>query len=627
MKLDLIPQPKRIRIPGGAFAVPQRGTIGITGEALAHVAQGARSLLGRPYAIGVSVPGVRDVARIALRDDLQPGGYRLRVDSGGITLEAESAEAAFHGLQTLRQIVRQSPAGRLPAVAIDDGPDFRHRGLYYDVCRGRVPTRESLLRLADRLAAYKINELQLYIEHTFRCRGHPLIGRGASPLTAEDILALDAHCRARHIELVPSLASFGHLATVLRHPPYRHLAEDWGIGKYLSPEAEKLRGWMRHGGWTLSPANPEGYRFLDSLFAEFLPLFSSTRFNVCCDETWDLGLGQSYALCRRKGRGRVYLGHILRLRELAARYGKRIMFWGDIIRHYPELIADIPKDVTVLDWGYSHNHPFDRVRDFRRAGVPFYVCPGTSSWVSLFPRLPEATANIHGFAEAGRREGAVGLLNTDWGDGGHYNFMEYSWHGYLFGAEQAWNTGADRASFTGRFTRLFLRDRDPALPRAIEALGEISHLAWGPCYQSIWQHLYFAPRGHALFTPKPDKAYEVRRGRIRHVTLTLDAPLGHRTLARLAAVRRTLAAAARRRGTDPERVLPYWLFAADTLAHAARKLAVLGGGGRDTAAARQALKREMRALVRRFKRLWLARNRPSEIRITLARYRKAIQSL
>jgi hypothetical protein len=74
-------------------------------------------------------------------------------------------------------------------------------------------------------------------------------------------------------------------------------------------------------------------------------------------------------------------------------------------------------------------------------------------------------------------------------------------------------------------------------------------------------------------------------------------------------------------------VLPYWLFAVDTIAHAARKLTVLAPGGRDTPAARRALRREMADLKARFIRLWLARNRRSEIAITLANYNQAIRTM
>ena len=622
MKLALIPQPHKLVLDKGSFRIPASGAIAISDSSLYPVAEQAKAIFRR-YTVGAGVRQAPDPVRIVLRKGLRPGGYRLAITDAAVRLEAQSPAAAFHGLQTLIQIATQSPAGRLPRLHIDDWPDFQDRGVYYDVCRGRVPKLARLMEQVAVLSHFKINQYQLYMEHTFRFRGHPDIGKGASPLSAEDILVLDAWCRESNVNLVPSLASFGHLATVLKHPQYRHLAEDWGVGKYTHPES---KGWGARG-WSLSPANPKIYSFLDSLYSEFLPVFSDKRFNVCCDETWDLGWGQTHELCKKLGKGRVYLNHIVKLNRLSRKYGKKIMFWGDIIRHYPDLIKDIPKDALVLDWGYGFNHPFDRIRDFRRAGLDFYACPGTSAWVSLFPRLYEAMANIHGFAAAARKNKGLGVLNTDWGDGGHYNFMEYSWHGYLFGAEQSWNVDADRKTFTARFAKLFFGADDPALVRAIETLGEVTHLNVGGYYQSVWQHLLFALPGQDIFAPARKDAWFCRDGRIRRGKIALDAKLGRNTLARLATVRKAFLDVARKPGTDPHRVLPYWTFAVDTIAHAAKNLTVLGAGGKDTAAARKALKRDLTSLMRQFEKLWMARNRPSEIRVTLQRYRKAIQAL
>lgn len=621
----LLPQPQKLTLDHGSFALPATGTIGICCQEL-HPAAAVAAGLFRRVTINIAVRGVADTLTLAVNARLKPGGYRLRVSAQGVRIEGQSAAAVAYGVQTLRQLAAQASGGRLPCLRIDDWPDFADRGVYYDVCRGRMPKLEELFQLADNLARYKINQLQLYIEHTFAFRGHPKIGKGASPLTAEDILALDAFCAGRGIELVPSLASFGHLSPVLSIPEYRHLAEDWGIGKFVAPKDE-LPAWFSCKAWTLSPANPDIYPFLDSLFAEFLPLFRSPRFNICCDETWDLGLGQSYALCKKLGKGVVYLNHIKKVRNLCRKYGKKVMFWGDIIRHHPELIKDIPKDVTVLDWGYGYKHPFDRIKDFKKVGLPFYACPGTSSWVSLFPRLPEAMANIAGFAAAGHKYGARGLLNTDWGDGGHYNFMEFSWHGYLFGAEQGWNTKADQASFTARFAKVFFNSDERALVDAINTLGEVSHLG-GPYYQSIWQHVFFAAPGDKVLShADPIDMSVANNGTIAIRKQRFDAKLGREHLARLVLVRQVLVAQAARKDGDPAAVLDYWIFALDTIAHAARKLTVLGSSGRDTKAARQQLKQEQRELLRRFQALWFARNRTSEIRVTLERYRQAIKAL
>jgi hypothetical protein len=558
-------------------------------------------------------------------NELPSEGYQLRIGEEGVLLRTGSLAGARHGVRTLSQLAGQGKPGVLPQLVIRDWPDITHRGVYYDVTRGRVPTLESLLGLADRLAAHKINELQLYIEHTFRFEKHPAIGRGASPLTASDIRELDAYCLERGIELVPSLATFGHLATVLKHKPYRHLAEDWGVGRYLASD-EEIGNARRIKGWTLSPANREIYTFLESLFEEFLPCFSSSRFNICCDETWDLGYGQTYELCKKKGKGRVYLDHIVRVDKLAKKFGKKTQFWGDIIRHYPELISRIPKDVTVLDWGYSSNHRFNTLKDFTQTGLKTYACPGTSSWVCLFPRLHESAANICGFASAAKRHGAAGLLNTDWGDGGHYNFMEYSWYGYLLGAEQAWNCRADKASFPARFAKLFFGVEGKDFRDAVEKLGDISHLNLPGYYQSIWLHLFFARPQDPVLHLSRTQASTCRKGVIRKEAVHVNAALGKRTLGQLDKIRDVLLRHKGKRGVDPNRVLAYWIFAVDTHRHAARKLSMLGQGGEDSRANRQVLRREMRSLMRRFEKLWMARNRRSEIRITLKRYRRAIDS-
>ena len=612
MKIVFVPEPQQVVFQDGFFDIPGKGAIGIASQALYPTARKARELFPK-LSINISAGALKDVLSLRLDGALRPGGYRLVVAKDGALLAGASAEAVHHGLMTLLQLAAQSPAGKLPLVEINDHPDIPERGVYYDVTRGRVPKLERLKQLADTLSRYKINQLQLYIEHTFAFRGHPDIGKGASPLTAEDILELDAYCQERHVELVPSLASFGHLSTVLKHPRYHQLAEDWGVGKYVTPDKGRrqwLEEWLkssRQYAFTLSPANPDVYEFLDSRFAEFLPLFSSGRFNVCCDETVDLGDGQSHALCERLGKGRVYLGHILKLHGLCGKYGKKMMFWGDIMRHYPELIPEIPKDVVVLDWGYEATHNFEAVADFQRNGTAFYACPGVSSWGVLFPQLPKAAANIAGFAAAASRHGAQGLLCTDWGDGGHYNFMEHSWHGHLFAAEQGWNTKADQKTYTARFSRLFLGSDDPALAAALDELGAISDSEVAEQSGNLWKRLFFAYQGNPVF---PSGG-------------ALTAQLGRDTLKRLAHIRAVFKAHASRRGEDALGVLPYWLFAVDTLRHAARKLAVHGYGGKVTAKARAGLVAEFAALKERFRALWLERSRPSEIRITLDAYRKA----
>ncbi|MHB0937719.1 MAG: beta-N-acetylhexosaminidase [Armatimonadota bacterium] len=619
--LKFIPEPKQVTPGSGVLHLPRRATIAIADGALYDTACLAREVLGGGEICAAA--GLADTLVILLTPTLPKEGYHLAITPDGITLQAADAAGAFYGVQTLAQVARQSPPGTLVSVTVDDAPDFPDRGVYYDVCRGRVAALDRLKEQADLLAHYKINQIQLYMEHTFRFRQHPEIGKNASPLTAEDILELDAFCRARHIELVPSLAAFGHLATVLNLPQYRHLAEDWGEGRYEDPEA---KSWWATG-WSLTPAREESYVFLKELFDELLPCFSSKRFNVCCDENYDLGWGQSYRMAQKMGKGRLYLSHIVRLRDLAASHGKQIMFWGDIIRHYPELIPEIPTDVTVLDWGYEGWMDFDRVKDFTATGLPSYGCPSVCGYVTLFPRVFESADNIAGWAQACKQHGGTGILNTDWGDGGHYNFMECAWPGYLFGAEQSWNANADRASFWARFNKLFLAIEAPEFLDAFIDLGDIAQVAADGFYQSFWRHVFFAAPGDEVLKSVTRKMNVSTRGVREMQDVAVNAALGREAQVKLEGVRQVMAAYTDNPDVDPHEVLPYWLFAVDALLHAAKKLAVLGDGGTDTPAARQALAGEMLILRDRFQSLWYARSRPSEIHVTLGYYDHAIEGL
>jgi hexosaminidase len=382
-----------------------------------------------------------------------PEGYALSIGQQRLLVLATAERGLFYGVQTLRQLLRTQ--GRLlPALSIRDWPVLPNRGVMLDVSRGKVPTLETLFRLVENLAAYKYNHVQLYIEHPFHFPSHPEIGAGSDPLTADDILALDAHCRAHHVELVPNLQSFGHLRRLLSLPRYAHLDEV---------------GWQ----WSLTPAREETYQLLDELYADFLPNFTSSWLNVDCDETWDLGTGQSRALAERLGKGRLYLQHILRVRDLAAKYGRRIMVWADILLHFPDLVAELPDDIVLLDWWYEAQDHYPSAALLGSLGRTFWVCPGTSSWNTLFPRIENAIGNIRTFVRDGLAAGASGMLLTDWGDYGHYQLLSLSWYPYLFGAAVAWSgPDIELDHFDRAFALLFLdRPADDASVRAIHRLG------------------------------------------------------------------------------------------------------------------------------------------------------------
>ena len=519
------------------------------------------------------------------RESSNPRGesYALDIEPNRIALRAGDDAGMFYAHQTLEQIRRQSP-DRLPCLRIVDGPDFPHRGVMLDVSRDKVPTMRTLFELVDLFAHLKLNQLQLYTEHTFAYSKHREVWEHASPMTADEIRQLDAYCRARFIELVPNQNSFGHMERWLKHPRYKPLGEvedgftfPWGI---------------RHeGGFSLNPLDPRSLKLIEGLYDELLPNFTSTQLNVGCDETFDLGLGKSKAECERRGKDRVYVEFLLRIYDAVKRRGRSMQFWGDIILHSPELIRELPRDVIALNWGYDWNHPFEKeTRAFADAGLPFYVCPGTSSWLSFGGKIDNAIANLRSAAENGLNSGATGYLNTDWGDWGHHQYLPISYLGLAYGAALAWCYAANRDLPLSRALDVHVfRDRAGVMGRVMHDLGNVYQAIKQPMGNSsrLFWVLVGGDERKRLYEMITRDEYDEAESRVNAAVAPLDRSRMDRA--------------------DADLIKDELRNAAAMLRHACRRgrwlLARTGDRPSNMA-------QELRGIIEEHQRLWLARNRP-----------------
>ena len=602
----LIPQPYQIASRDGSFTLDHATRILLHSEASAEtrfaaydLTQWVERVTGLPPAIETAGDATPTVNTIALRleatdadsGNLGPEGYHLTIDPNSVTISASGEAGLFYGVQTLAQVLRT--CGRvLPALAITDKPVLAQRGLMLDISRARVPTVDFLKRLISRLAHFKINQFQLYTEHTFLVKSRREFGEAMGALTPEEIVELDGYCQARHIELVPNFQSFGHQRHLLSLPEYEHLAE--------TP-------WK----WTLTPAREETYQMLDEVYTALLPLFASSQFNIDCDETYDHGLGQSKSLAAERGKAQLYLDHILRLRDLAGQHGKRIQMWADILFDHPELIPAVPDDITLLDWRYEDQPSYPTVEAIAKAGRRFMVCPGTSSWNAPFPRLSNALGNIQGYVRAGIEHGAMGMLNTDWGDHGHYQQPSGSFYPYVFGAETGW-TGAKTspADFDVKVGPLLFGDWSGRVVNAVHGLARmIEHPAFlKPNRSEVAYALFDDPLAGKLVETPPAVVAELR-----------------------AAAEEAAAAFA---SLDDEQMRTELSFVAYQVAFVADKLATsyaLRAAIRNGAnsllpfADQLARQREQLAAMRaEFERLWLANSKRSEIQKNLDYYDGAL---
>lgn len=370
--------------------------------------------------------------RIQYREGMEDQEYRIRISEKGVELTASHPTGILYGIQTMTQMIEQEGAV-LPCLFIHDYPEIKTRGYFYDVTRGRIPTMDFLKKWIDLLAKYKYNQFQLYMEHTFLFRGMSEVWRDDTPITAEEILELDEYCAERNIELVPSIATFGHLYKVLRTRTYRHLCEREDLADAPFGFVDR----MEHH--TLDTSNEESFLLVKRLMDEFIPLFRSDKFNLCGDETFDLGKGKSRKLLEEMGEAHLYLGFVGKLCGYLISKGKQPMLWGDIICKFPEAVDGLPRQAICLNWGYDGDVTGENTRKLAEAGVHFYNCPGVNGWDQFVNRIRVSYDNISKMCSYARKYHGEGILNTDWGDCGHVNHPDMSIIGLIYGAEFSWN--------------------------------------------------------------------------------------------------------------------------------------------------------------------------------------------
>jgi hexosaminidase len=390
---------------------------------------------------------------------LNDEGYILLANSNQVIVAGKTLTGTFYGLQTLKQLVRGEGANAfIPGVKIVDWPTMRWRAVSDDISRGPVPTVDYIKRQIRTEAFFKLNMHSFYMEHTFASESHPLIGPPGGSLTPAEIRELVAYARRFHVELVPEQQTFGHLHKALRLEKYADLAET-PYGDVLSPQQEG------------------SYKLVADWYAELNELFPGRFFHIGADETFELGEGQSREAARARGVGAIYFEHLNRVREVLKPHNRRLMFWGDIALHHPELIGNIPKDMIVMNWQYGVRDDFaNSISPFKNAGLEQFVCPGAQNWNQVFPNLDAATKNISVFVRDGQKVNAMGMMNTTWDDDGE-SLFEMAWYPIVLGAAASWQEGTVHIEeFDRDFDWAFFRNDGDQFVKAERALGSVNSL-------------------------------------------------------------------------------------------------------------------------------------------------------
>lgn len=396
-------------------------------------------------------------------------GYVLLIENRSVDILAKSKTGVFYAVTTLLQLVEKERGKyTLQENAIADFPSLKMRGISDDISRGQISTMANFRKIIRFLAMHKMNIYMPYIENEFAFKSYPGFSEGRAPLTHAEVAELDSYGRLYHVRIIPTFETLGHLEDVLE-----------------KPEFEKYAGFP--GSASINIASDSAFDFMKKLLTEIAPAFSSPYFNMAADESFDVGLGATRELVDSVGMAEAHAQYYLKIYNVLKSLGKKVMMYGDIILENPQILKEIPKDITIIDWHYGAAFDYPSINVFKNAGFKFIACPAVWNFTGPFPNFYNSYANIQNFTRQAYRAGAVGVIVSTWNDNGGIELRELNYPGYAWGAECAWNPeNADPAHFESVFFHQYFQT-ESSLPRlAYELLSSVNN-------QITWNEFWRAP--------------------------------------------------------------------------------------------------------------------------------------
>lgn len=321
-----------------------------------------------------------------LKDDvpheLGAQGYKIVVNASGISATANSHQGLNYALLRLFELFKYSV---LPELTISDWPNTDYRGIMIDLARV-VESPEFVSSLLPFLAECRLNQLYLYLENKLVFDSHPKLAHSMA-WTKKEMGDLIKAAKGYNIEIIPMIATIGHMESILTVPEYRHL------------QAVNTND-------HLDTALPEARQFMYDIIEEVCELFDSKYVHLAGDECPYLGSGDHETMVK-------YADFMNLMAEYLAKHGRQGIIWADMVEKYPELLQLLSKNLILTVWKY---HPVDNQRitqpeEFMQAGFSTAVAPGILADEPFLPTVERLTRNLPFLP---RKTNLWGVINCMW---------------------------------------------------------------------------------------------------------------------------------------------------------------------------------------------------------------------
>ena len=309
---------------------------------------------------------------------LDPGiankeGYVLTTTPEGVSINGQTENGVFYGIQTLRKSIPAEAKGAtilIPAGEIKDEPRFSYRGMHLDVGRHFFP-KEFMKKYIDLLALHNMNTFHWHLtdDQGWRIeikkypklteigsqRSRTVIGRNTQEydntpyggfFTQEEAKEIVKYAQERYITVIPEVDLPGHmLAALAAYPemgctggPYE-VCPRWGIFEDV-----------------LCIGNDQTMQFLEDVMNEIIEIFPSKYVHIGGDEAprtrWEK-CQKCQARIKTEGlkadknhtaEDRLQSYCMTRIEEFLNSKGRQIIGWDEILE------GDVAPNATVMSW-------------------------------------------------------------------------------------------------------------------------------------------------------------------------------------------------------------------------------------------------------------------------------------
>lgn len=361
-------------------------------------------------------------------ESLSSEEYKLTIKQN-VEIEYKTLAGFYYAMDTLRQILlhRGWYHGE-----IHDKPAMEIRGVLIDIARNKIPTLDTLYEYIDFFAQLRYNHLEFYMEgYDYNYEKYQYLFSDSTPITKDEFRALSVYARQKFIDLVPNQNCLGHMEQWLSKPQLKDLAE--------CPKGFLHQNLYWRAPMTLNVKDEKSFELIEYFFSQLAVNSTSEYFNVNLDEPFELGKGKNKILAEEEGVEKLYFDYANRLNQLCKTYGKKMMMWGDVVFNHPNVLEKMPKDVLLLDWIYEGDADFEsHCVKLNEVGCEWCLCPGTSSWASFAGRSDNMVKNINNAVHNTVKYHGKGVIITDWGDLGHWQYITISLPAFVCAGQSMW---------------------------------------------------------------------------------------------------------------------------------------------------------------------------------------------